>query len=197
MLMKRLSVSNILSIDDDFSKHKLVVAPGLPYMSDDLKERLSKRDGPTVVGPRSGSSTENFGLDRPLGPNLPNINVTTTRVETLRPDMTIPLKGGGSVKGWNEVLESSETPFRSTQNKDLAAVASGNFTYLGGWFDDEALTGLFSEICLRSKIEFTEMPLGLRRRVTSKELFWFNYGTDNAEVDGRSFPPQSVTRDLI
>ena len=196
--LRRLGLSiDILSIDDDFSKHKLVVAPGLPYMSDDLKERLSKRDGPTVVGPRSGSSTENFGLDRPLGPNLPNINVTTTRVETLRPDMTIPLKGGGSVKGWNEVLESSETPFRSTQNKDLAAVASGNFTYLGGWFDDEALTGLFSEICLRSKIEFTEMPLGLRRRVTSKELFWFNYGTDNAEVDGRSFPPQSVTRDLI
>ena len=100
------------------------------------------------------------------------------------------------MKGWNEVLVSSDTPFRSTQNKDLAAVASGNFTYLGGWFDDEALTGLFSEICLRSKIEFTEMPLGLRRRATSKELFWFNYGTDNAEVDGRSFPPQSVTRDL-
>ena len=53
--LRRLGLSiDILSVDDDFSKHKLVVAPGLSYMSDDLKERLSKRDGLTVVGPRSG-----------------------------------------------------------------------------------------------------------------------------------------------
>ena len=188
---------DILSTEDDFSKHKLVVAPGLLYMSDDLKERLSKRDGPTVVGPRSGSSTENFGINRPLGPNLPNINVTTTRVETLRPDMPILLEGGGCVKGWSEALETSDTPFRIMANGDLAAVSAGNITYLGGWFDDEALTKVFNEICLKAKIKVIQMPEGLRRRATSKEMFWFNYGAKNVEVEGRSFPPQSVTRDVI
>jgi len=196
--LRRLGLSvDILSTDDDISKYKLVVVPGLLHMNDDLKKRLSRRAGPTIVGPRSGSSTENLGMDRPLGPNLPNINVTTTRVETLRPDMPILLEGGGSVKGWSEVLESSDPPFRIMANGDLAAVASGNLTYLGGWFDDEALTKVFSETCLKAEIEFIEMPEGLRRRATSKEMFWFNYGTKNVEVEGRSFSPQSVTRDAI
>ena len=149
------------------------------------------------MGPRSGSSTESLCLTRPLGPNLPNINVTTARVETLRPDMPILLEGGGSVKGWNEILESSDNPFRIMANGDLAAVSSGNLTYLGGWFDDEALTEVFREICLKAEIAIVEMPEGLRRRETSKEMFWFNYGANGVEVEGRSFPPQSVTRDII
>jgi beta-galactosidase len=125
------------------------------------------------------------------------MNVIATRVETLRPDMPILLKGGGSVKGWSEVLEASDKPFRTMENGDLAAIASGNLTYLGGWFDDEALTKVFSEICSRAEIETFEMPEGLRRRATSKEIFWFNYGTNIIEFQGRSFLPQSVTRDLI
>ena len=166
-------------------------------MDEDLKKRLSNRNASTVIGPRSASSTINLGVDRPLGPNLPNLDVKTTRVETLRPDMPILVEGGGSVKGWSEALESSDTPFRIMANGDLAAVSAGSITYLGGWFDDEALTKVFNEICLKAEIKVIQMPEGLRRRATSKETFWFNYGTKNVEVEGRSFPPQSVTRDVI
>ena len=111
--------------------------------------------------------------------------------------MPILLEGGGSVKGWSEALESSDHPFRIMANGDLAAVSAGNITYLGGWFDDEALTKVFNEICLKAEIKVIQMPEGLRRRATSKEMFWFNYGAKNVEVEGRSFPPQSVTRDMI
>ena len=79
----------------------------------------------------------------------------------------------------------------------LAGVSAGNITYLGGWFDHEALTKVFNEICLKAKIKVIQMPEGLRRRATSNEMFWFNYGTTSVEVEGRSFPPQSVTRDMI
>jgi len=48
-----------------------------------------------------------------------------------------------------------------------------------------------------AEIAIVEMPEGLRRRETSKEMFWFNYGANGVEVEGRSFPPQSVTRDTI
>ena len=65
------------------------------------------------------------------------------------------------------------------------------------WFDDEALIKAFHDICLKAEIKVIKMPEGLRRRATSKEMFWFNYGTKNVEVDGRSFTPQSVTRDII
>jgi len=44
------------------------------------------------------------------------------------------------------------------------------------WFDDEALMKVFSELCLRAEIKVVEMPEGLRRRQTSNEMFWFNYG---------------------
>ena len=80
-------------------------------------------------------------------------------------------------------------------NGDLAAVSVGNITYLGGWFDDKALMKVFSELCLKAEIKAIEMPEGLRRRQTSDEMFWFNYGTASAEVAGRTFAPQSVTRD--
>ena len=49
----------------------------------------------------------------------------------------------------------------------------------------------------KAGIELFVMPDGLRRRETSKEMFWFNYGTNIVEVQGRSFLPQSVTRDVI
>jgi len=196
--LRKLGLSiDILSTNEDFSEYKLVVAPGLLHMDEDLKKRLSNRSAPTVIGPRSGSSTLNLGVDRPLGPNLPNLDVVTTRVETLRPDMPILLEGGGSVKGWSEALESSDTPFRIMANGDLAAVSAGNIAYLGGWFDDEALMKVFNELCLKAEIKVLEMPEGLRRRQTSKEMFWFNYGTSSVEVVGRIFDPQSVTRELV
>ena len=53
---------------------------------------------------------------------------------------------------------------------------------------------VFSELCLKAEIKFVEMPEGLRRRQTSKEMFWFNYGTASVEVAGLTFDPQSVTR---
>ena len=109
--------------------------------------------------------------------------------------MPILLEGGGSVKGWSETLESSDKPFRIMANGDLAAVSAGYITYLGGWFDDEALMKVFSELCLKAEIKVIEMPEGLRRRQTSNEMFWFNYGTASVEVAGRAFDPQSVTRD--
>ena len=194
--LRKLGLSvDILSTNEEFSEYKLVVAPGLLHMNEDLKKRLSNRGAPTVIGPRSGSSTPNLGVDRPLGPNLPNLDVVTSRVETLRPDMPILLEGGGSVKGWSEDLESSDTPFRIMANGDLAAVSAGNITYLGGWFDDEALMKVFNEICLKAEIKVVEMPEGLRRRQTSSEIFWFNYGTTIVEVAGRTFQPQSVTRE--
>ena len=196
--LRKLGLSiDILSPNEDFSEYNLVVAPGLLHMNEDLKKRLSKRIGPTLIGPRSGSSTINLAVDRPLGPNLPNLDVMTTRVETLRPDMPILLEGGGSVKGWSEVLESSDTPFRIMANGDIAAVSAGNITYLGGWFDDEALINVFRELCLKGEIKFIEMPEGLRRRQTLHEMFWFNYGTASVEVEGRTFDPQSVTRESV
>ena len=101
------------------------------------------------------------------------------------------------MKGWSEALESSDTPFRIMANGDLAAVSAGNITYLGGWFDDEALMKVFNEICLKAEIKIVEMPEGLRRRKTATEIFWFNYGTTIVQVAGRTFQPQSVTRDSV
>ena len=43
-------------------------------------------------------------------------------------------------------------------NGDLVAVSAGNITYLGGWFDHEALMKVFNEICLKAEIKFIELP---------------------------------------
>ena len=54
---------------------------------------------------------------------------------------------------------------------------------------------VFNEICLKAEIKVVEMPEGLRRRQISNEMFSFSYGTNSVEIEGRTFDPQSVTRD--
>jgi beta-galactosidase len=44
-----------------------------------------------------------------LPPAIPGLDVTVARVETMRPDMPVPVKQGGHVTLWREDLEGSAT----------------------------------------------------------------------------------------
>jgi beta-galactosidase len=178
----------------DLDGYRVIVAPGLMHLPDALKDRLVQAQAQVVLGPRSGSSTAGHGLAVPLGPDIPGLDVTVGRVETLRPDMSEPLKGGGAIQGWREVLDGSAKVLRQTQAGAPAVVGNDRVTYVGGWLDGAALKDLLAEVCRAAGLAPLNLPEALRRRETANEVFWFNHGTTEIRALGQRFPPLSVTR---
>jgi beta-galactosidase len=84
---------------------------------------------------------------RPLPPAIPGLDVTVARVETMRPDMPVPVKQGGHVTLWREDLEGSATVLDEDTEGRPVTVQSGNLTYLGGWPDPQLLRHILLRAC--------------------------------------------------
>jgi beta-galactosidase len=145
------------------------------YMPDDLKLALANSGAEVVIGPRSGARDRNFSIPLPLPPAFPDLDVTVARVESLRPDMPVPVQGGGAVTGYREELEGTSHPLFADTAGAPVALRQGQITYVGGWGDDLLLDRLVADICGRAAIETVPMPRGVRIRDTGAERFWFNH----------------------
>ena len=60
---------------------------------------------------------------------------------------------------------------------DPAILRGGNIYYITGWPDPTALKRIVLSAIKKAKLEFFELPNGVRVRRTSKERFWFNYSS--------------------
>ena len=81
-----LSVDILPPDTRDFSGYAAVFAPGLMHMPDDLKAALNAADAQVVLGPRTAARDAHFSIPNPLPPAFPDLDVTVTLVESLRPD---------------------------------------------------------------------------------------------------------------
>jgi beta-galactosidase len=84
-----------------------VAVPGMMHMPDDLKRALAVSGAVVVIGPRSGVRDATMRIPVPLPPDLPGLDVTVSRVETMRADMPLRLANGGAAIGYREVLEGA------------------------------------------------------------------------------------------
>jgi beta-galactosidase len=192
--LRRLGLNvDILPADTaDLSAYKLVLAPGLFTLSDPLKAALAAHDGTSVLGPRTNSKTPNFSIPVPLPPNLPGLDARVIRVESLPPDVPVPLAQGGALVNWREKLEGTAKVTEAAEDGWPALVSAGRVHYLAGWPDDQALTRILHRACLAEGIETDPLPEGLRRRDTRTHRFLFNYNPVPAEWGGVSIPPAGV-----
>ncbi|MFW8596073.1 beta-galactosidase [Cribrihabitans neustonicus] len=196
--MRKLGWSvDILRPDAALSGYKLIAAPGLMHMSDALKQRLQKSDALCLLGPRSGARDATMRTPVPLPPALPGWNLTVTHVESLRPDMPMPLKGGGAVTGYREAVEGEFEVIEALEDGSPAVVADGRRIYLCGWLDQEALAAVLRHAAKRAGVECLDLPEGVRVRRTGAECFWFNYSAETREAAGRCLPPVSVSRTAL
>ena len=189
-----LSVDFLSSETREFTEYELIVGAGLMHMPDDLKEALAQCDAQVLIGPRSAARDEHMAIPVPLPPDLKDFNVTVTRVETLRPDILIPLAGAGAVKGYLEQIEGdAETVLKTCEGDSVAKVVL-NITYLAGWLDDAGFERLLTLLCEKAKIEIIHMPYGVRRRCAGDEEFWFNYTADAIDTVVGNIAPADVLR---
>lgn len=165
--------------------YKLVLIPGLATFPDTLRSALAAYQGIALIGPRSNSKTPDFATPVPLPPNLPDLDCTISRVESLPPHTAEPLAGGGKVARWFEHLEGRADILMSTEAGSPVVMAAGSLRYLGGWLDDEGLDRLLSGAAKDSGLEIEMLPDGLRRRNTQGHCIWTNYNCDTVRFGDR------------
>lgn len=193
--LRRLGLSiDVIPSTADLSNYRLIAAPGLMHMSSDLKERLLQSEAVVVLGPRSGARDATMRTPVPLPPAMPGLSITVSRVESIRPDMPIPLEPGGQIVGYFEHVEGDADVLLTTSDGRAAAMKQGNLIYLAGWFDDTAMYNVLKAASDKAGLTTMDLPDGVRKRETGNACFWFNYSNEQHEAAGQTFPPRSVTR---
>ena len=188
-----LSVDILPASARDFEGYQLVLVPGMMHVPDDLKAALDGAAGQVIVGPRSAARDAHFCIPTPLPPAWPGSDLAVSRVQSIRPDMPVPLEGGGHVTGYLEQIEGGGDVVLCAGDGAPVAVRCGpRVSYLAGWADDSAHMRLIE--ALVPDLEVTHMPEGVRRRETGAEVFWFNYTTEGVEVEGETVSPAGVLR---
>ena len=185
---KGLSIDILPPDADDLSGYSAVVIPGLFAWSDQLTAALRAYEGVALVGPRSGSKTENFAIPAKLPPNLPqDIAVLSIgRVESLRPDMPVPMaEDAGNFHLWREFVEpgpSCETVLESRDGVP-ALVRQNRLFYLGGWPDDALMDHVIGRVCAEAGLTTLDLPDGVRLRRRGDLTFAMNYGDTEESLD--------------
>lgn len=190
--LRRLGLSiDILPPDTaDLSGYRLVLAPGVATLSEPLKAALAAQDGIALLGPRTNAKTANFAIPVPLPPALAGLDATVARVESLPPDLLVPLTRGGAFQSWREKVQGG--PVLETTADGWPALVGDRLRYLCGWPDDSAMDRILREACDAVGIETDRMPEGLRRRDAGPMRFWINYGAAPVTHAGRTVPAAGV-----
>ncbi|MBY6045320.1 beta-galactosidase [Phaeobacter italicus] len=193
-----LSVDIVAPTQSDFSGYALILAPGLMHLTDSLRQALAKAEGQVLYGPRTGARDANFKIPTsPLPPALNGLEVVVAAVESMRPDMPLPLANAdGAVTGYLETLETAAEVLVETAAGQPVAVAAANQVYCAGWLDGDGLDHLVATLCARAGLEICKMPEGVRRRQTATEEFWFNHLAEPVDTEVGTLPPAGVFRRL-
>ena len=191
--LRRLGLNvDILPPDtEDLSGYKLVLAPGVAALSDALTGALTAFRGTALIGPRTNAKTVEFATPVPLPPNLPGLDCTVARVESLPPDVPVPLAKGGSFLHWREKCEAAEV-VEETLDGWPALIGHGAMKYLAGWPDDAALDRILQDACAAQGLAVTILPEGLRIRDTETHRFWFNYNPEAVTHEGLTIAAAGV-----
>lgn len=190
-----LSVDILPPETADLSAYKLVLAPAIATLPPELLAALAAHKGASLIGPRTNSKTPEFSIPTPLPPNLPHLDCTVARVETLPPDLPVPLAQGGNFTLWREKLEGTAQVVEETSDGWPALMASGGLHYLAGLPDDAALARILMRLCAAQGVEATPLPEGLRCRQSGVHRFWFNYAAAPVTHEGRTIPAAGVAWD--
>jgi beta-galactosidase len=177
-----LSVDFVAADTPSLEGYGLVVIPGLFTWSQALIEAIRAHEGRVLIGPRSGSKTADFAIPEALPPALPDdiLSVRVSRIETLRADTPVPVKGVGTIRFWREYLEvgADTGTILIAEDGVPALVAKGNHYYLGGWPDEDLLLSILRGLSEQTGLAMRELPDGVRLRRHGQHVFALNYGTE-------------------
>jgi beta-galactosidase len=149
-----------------------IFIPGLFAWNSSLRDAVRHANGKIIIGPRSGSKTENFSIPDELPPHLPEMDIQIRAVESLRAGALIPLEAIGAAHHWREYTETSEDIILKFADKNPALIGKDNYYYSTAWWDEEGYQTLFEQLDLTQ----AKLPNGLRYQDFGSYRLYLNYG---------------------
>jgi beta-galactosidase len=192
-----LSIDILPPSTRDFAGYGLVLAPGMLHMPDNLKSALVNAGAEVLLGPRTASRTHQMHIPVPLPPDIETLDTTVSRVQSLRPGMTVELAAGGKIHKYIEELEGEADVGEQTTDGAPVLVQGHKISYLAGWPDHGAFKRIIRKMCDAAGIPTKHLPEGVRVRHTASEQFWFNYTTSAVAYEGMTLGPISATRSAL
>lgn len=173
---------DIVGPDAKLTGYKIILCPLQIFMSADLSQKIRESEAVCILGPRSGSKTQDFQIPVGLAPGHARdlIDLVVSRVESLRPGH-VELAGPYSVSRWLEHIQSPINPVASTGTSHGIWYQNETCDYIACWPDHQLLHDILSQRCLSLKIATLDLPSGLRVRRRGDVTFVINY--ENASVN--------------
>lgn len=180
--VRRLGVDvDIVAPGNALDGYRLVLAPSLPVIDAATFKALQETDAMVLVGPRSGSKTEDFAIPQTLPPGgllqsvLP---MKVTEIASMRPGLVERVEGVvcGTASHWREWLETDLEPLAVFADGTAALVAAGHIHYLACWPDADLLESLCRYCFGKNGIVAMDLPEHVRIRRRGNLVFAFNYG---------------------
>ncbi|WP_170605495.1 beta-galactosidase [Ruegeria arenilitoris] len=180
-----------LSVDfipPDITPHgayNLILAPGLAKLNDELVKRLTSVCNLGILGPRTGAITKDFQIPDRGRPGVDCLDCQVELVETLPPNISRAVQGGGAMQHWVERLSGSARDLLCFEDGTSALKEGGGLWYLAGNPDDALWDRVINLAAQNSGLTLHQMPEGLRRRETSDTVFLTNYNAHPVEWHGQ------------
>jgi len=167
--------------------YALCVVPCLPIVPSALAERLAAFNGQVVIGPRSGSRTEDFAIPDGLPPGA-LFPARVVRVESLRPGLRHDGEGF-AIERWLEHLETAAEAELTADDGTVAVWRADKRRYLAAWPTAELARLVMARAAADAGLATCPLPAGLRVRRAGAHTFVFNYAAQPvalpAELGGR------------
>ncbi len=170
--------------------YALVVVPCVPIVPDALAAALADFAGPVLVGPRTGSKTDEFAIpaELPPGPLQPVMPIRVVRVESL-PD-AVRLPGGGGawhVRQWVETVEpvsegAAPTTELALDDGRAVLLRAGRVHYLAAMPDAALAAQIAAQMAALAGLAVLTLPPGVRVRRAGGLLFAFNTAAQAAAL---------------
>ena len=165
----------------DLSRYALAVLPCLPIVSDEALAALVSFPGQIVVGPRTGSRTEDFRIPDTLapGPLTAALGLTVTKSETLRPALTHS-GDGWEIARWLDHVEGDAAVDYVADDGTPASFRHGNARYCATWPEGNVIRRILEDAATDAALPVAALADGERRVSFQNGHFAFHYGTQSA-----------------
>jgi beta-galactosidase len=184
-----VSVDIIAPTEDAVKDRKLVLAPGLFTATDGFVSALEKSGAQILIGPRTGSKTENFTIPDNLapGPFRQLIDIKVRRVESIRPGIRINRAGsneGHHFSKWREFIVAGAGVGKDILSDDGEAMllSQGKVTYAAGWPDPDFAIDIVSRALVNADISAPLLHQDIRVRDNGTRRHVFNYGPETVDI---------------
>jgi beta-galactosidase len=173
------------STTPSFEGYDIVAIPALLAWTVALRDAVNTFEGHLLVGPRTGSKTENFSIPKGLGPDLPQnlLDAKVTRVDTIPPGLAVTVKGGGASQLWREKVETRAKVVMEDSEDVPVLIAQGKLFYMTSSGDRALVQRIVDYLIAEANLPTLNLPAGVRSRVRGDFRVYVNYGSSPATLN--------------